>query len=42
MTIKPIKSKEDYENTLKRLEIIFDFEKGTSKGDELEILEISI
>jgi len=42
MTIKPIKSKEDYENTLKRLEIIFDFEKGTSKGDELEILGILI
>ena len=38
MTIKPIKTKKDYHEALARLEIIFEAKKGTSKGDELEIL----
>ena len=38
MTIKPIKTKKDYQQALARLETIFDAKKGSSKGDELEIL----
>lgn len=38
MTIKPIKSKKDYQHALTRLEVIFDSKKGSPKGDELEIL----
>ncbi|OFY83116.1 MAG: DNA-binding protein [Bacteroidetes bacterium RIFCSPLOWO2_12_FULL_35_15] len=42
MTIKPIKTKKDYQNALERLELIFDSKKGSTKGDELEILGILI
>lgn len=42
MNIKPIKTKKDYEQALARLEVIFDAKKGTSKGDELEILGMLI
>ena len=42
MNIKPIKTKKDYEQALARLEVIFDAKKGTSQGDELEILGILI
>src|SRR5882757_9429826 len=42
MNIKPIKTKKDYEQALARLEVIFDAKKGTSKGDELELLGILI
>lgn len=42
MTIKPIKTEEDYENALKRLELIFDAKKDSKEGDELEILSILI
>lgn len=42
MTIKPIKSKKDYQQALERLELIFDSKKGTPEGDELEILGILI
>ncbi len=38
MNIKPIKTKKDYEQALARLEAIFDAKKGSSKGDELELL----
>ena len=38
MTIKPIKTKKDYQQALARLEIIFDSKKGSPKGDELDIL----
>ena len=38
MNIKPIKTKKDYEQTLARLEVIFDAKKRTAKGDELELL----
>ena len=40
MTIKPIKTKKDYQNALERLELIFDSKKGSDNGDELEILGI--
>lgn len=42
MTIKPIKTEKDYTNALNRLEVIFDSKKGTSEGDELEILSILV
>ena len=42
MDIKPIKTKKDYEQAILRLENIFDAKKGTSKGDELEILSLLI
>ncbi|MBK9732788.1 MAG: helix-turn-helix domain-containing protein [Chitinophagaceae bacterium] len=42
MNLKPIKSKKDYQQALSRLEVIFDAEKGTSQGDELEILGILV
>jgi len=42
MKISPIKTEKDYQNALKRLELVFDAKKGTEKGDELEILSILI
>ena len=42
MTIKPIKSKKDYQSALTRLDQIFDAKPGTKDGDELEILGILI
>ena len=42
MTIKPIKSKKDYQIALKRMEEIFHAEEGTKEGDEAEILILLI
>lgn len=42
MNIAPIKNEKDYLKALERLEMIFDFQKGTKEGDELEILSILI
>jgi HTH-type transcriptional regulator / antitoxin HigA len=42
MTIKPIKTKRDYQNALEQLETIFDAKKGSPEGDELEVLGILI
>ena len=42
MTIKPIKTKKDYQQALSRLESIFDAKKGSAEGDELEVLGILI
>ena len=42
MNIKPIRTKKDYEQSLARLEVIFDSKKGTDTGDELEILGMLI
>jgi len=42
MTIKPIKTKKDYQQALERLEQIFDAKKNSKEGDELEILSILI
>ena len=42
MEIKPIKTDQDYNQALERLEVIFDAKKGTKEGDELEVLGILI
>lgn len=42
MKIRPIKTLQDYELTLKRLDKIFDSLPGTKEGDELEILALVI
>ena len=42
MNIKPIKTESDYQKALIRLEEIFDAQKGSKNGDELEILSILI
>jgi HTH-type transcriptional regulator/antitoxin HigA len=42
MKIAPIRNEKDYQNALERLELIFDAQKGSEKGDELEILSILI
>ncbi len=38
MNIKPIKNKNDYAQAIERLEVIFDAKRGSTEGDELEIL----
>ena len=40
MKLKPIKTEQDYFQSLERLELIFDVKPGTKEGDELEILGI--
>lgn len=42
MNIKPIKSEQDYQESIERLETLFDAKKGSPEGDELEILGILI
>ena len=42
MNIKPIKTKKDYDNAMKRLELIFDASPGTKEGDELNMLALLI
>lgn len=42
MTLKPIKTEQDYNQVLERLEDIFDAEPNTKEGDELEILGILV
>lgn len=42
MTVRPIKTKIDYQNALERLETIFDAKPGSAEGDELEVLGILI
>lgn len=42
MNIHPIKTEEDYQKALDRLEIIFNAEPETPEGDELEVLSILI
>ena len=42
MNIKPIKTKEDYQMSLKRLEVIFDAPNGTVESDEADILGLMI
>jgi HTH-type transcriptional regulator / antitoxin HigA len=42
MTVRPIKTKKDYQNALDRLEIIFDAKPDSPQGDELEVLGILI
>ncbi len=42
MNLKPIKTDKDYQNALKRLEVIFDAPVDTKEGDEAEILSLLI
>jgi HTH-type transcriptional regulator/antitoxin HigA len=42
MNIRPIKTNNDYEQALARLEVIFDAKKGTEEGDELELWGVLI
>ena len=42
MNINLIKTENDYNQALQRLEVIFDSKKGTQEGDELELLGILI
>lgn len=42
MNIKPIKTEEDYQNALERLENIFDAKPNSKEGDELEILVLLV
>ena len=42
MNIKPIRTEEDYNKALKKLELIFDAKPNSKKGDELEMLGILI
>lgn len=38
MTIAPIKTKRDYDRTLRRIEQLMDAKPGTKSGDELDVL----
>jgi len=38
MNIKPIKTKKDHDAALQRIENLMSSKKGTSKGDELDVL----
>ncbi len=42
MTIRPIKTRKDYQEALLRLEKIFDAKPASAEGDELEVLGILI
>jgi len=42
MNIKAIKTDQDYQDALKRLEVIFDAAPNTKEGEELEILGVLI
>lgn len=42
MKITSIKTEKDYKQAIEKLETLFDAKKGTSKGDELELLGILI
>lgn len=42
MKIKPIKTNEDYNAALKRIDELWDAKKNTIDGDELEILSILV
>lgn len=42
MTVRPIKTRKDYQQALLRLEQIFDAKPGSAEGDELELLGILI
>jgi HTH-type transcriptional regulator/antitoxin HigA len=42
MNINLIKTENDYNEALERLEVIFESKKGTPEGDELELIGILI
>ena len=41
-SLRPIKTKKDYQDAMNRLEEIFDAKAGSKEGDELEVLGILI
>jgi HTH-type transcriptional regulator / antitoxin HigA len=42
MELKPIKTESDYQDTLKRLELVFDAPIGTPESDEADILGLLV
>lgn len=42
MTIKPIKTKKDYKDSLKKIEKLWEAKPSTKEGDELEILAVLV
>lgn len=42
MNIVPLKTNKDYENALKRMELLFDAPAGTPESDEADILALVI
>ncbi len=42
MNIVPLKTNKDYENALKRMELLFDAPAGTTESDEADILALLI
>jgi HTH-type transcriptional regulator/antitoxin HigA len=42
MNIKPIKTENDYQAAMERLEIVFDAKPNTVEGDELDVLSVLI
>jgi HTH-type transcriptional regulator/antitoxin HigA len=42
MNIVPLKTNKDYENALKRMELLFDAPAGTTESDEADILALVI
>jgi len=42
MNIVPLKTNKDYENALKRMELLFDSPSGTPESDEADILALVI
>ena len=42
MELKPIKTEDDYQKALRRLEVIFNAPSNTKEGDEAEILSMLI
>jgi len=42
MNILPLKTNKDYENALKRMELLFDAPAGTTESDEADILALVI
>ena len=42
MNIKPLKTEQDYENALLRIEQLMDAELGTLDGDELDVLSLLV
>jgi HTH-type transcriptional regulator/antitoxin HigA len=42
MNIKPIRTEEDYKNTLKRIDVLMEAESNTNEFGELEVLTMFV
>ena len=42
MNIKPLKTEQDYDEALARIEQLMDAEIGTAEGDELDVLSLLV